>query len=82
MIDYVSCEILLRLVTVSLAITIHETEQIHTMFMIIGTSLRTYETNNWLDLDEPAVIMQFAGVLKGVVDAVDEQGLIITFRGL
>lgn len=46
MIDCVSCEILLRLGTVSLAITIHETEQIHTMFMIIGTSLRTYETNN------------------------------------
>lgn len=53
MIDCVSCEILLRLATVSLAITIHETEQIHTMFMINGTSLRTYETNNWLDLDEP-----------------------------
>ena len=65
MIDCVSCEILLRLATVSLAITIHEMEQIYTMFMIVGTSLRTHETNNLLDLDEPAVIMQFAGLLKG-----------------
>lgn len=64
MIDCVSCEILLRLATVSLAVTIHEMEQIYTMFMIIETSLRTHETNNLLDLDEPAVIMQFAGVLK------------------
>ena len=38
MIDCVSFEILLRLATFSLAVTIHEMEQIYTMFMIIGTS--------------------------------------------